>query len=67
MYSITVQGLDTMLERVKGGHYTWGRRVYVRVGHFCIVDLAHLAVVTMFLTSACWEALRAFSLGLVLP
>ena len=44
-----------------------GRVVYVRVGHISIVDLTHLAVLAMFPTSACWDALRAFSLDIAFP
>ena len=40
--------------------------VHVRVAHISIVDLAHLAVLTMLPTSACLDALRVFSLDIVL-
>ena len=44
-----------------------GRGVaYVRVGNISIVNLAYLAVLTMFPTSACLDALRAFSLDIVI-
>ena len=44
-----------------------GGVVYVRVGHISIVDLAHLTVLAMFLTSARQDVLRASSLDNVLP
>ena len=45
--------------------YVVGRLVYVRVGQISIVYLANLEIPTMFPTSACWDALRTFSLDIV--
>ena len=43
-----------------------GRVVHVRVDHIgIIVNLAHVATPMMLPTSACWDALRAFSLDIV--